>query len=240
MKTYCLIIDDDNQEQYFENNVRKILKIDQIDLIPIFINPTERKYLKTDNSGFDIELIEKDCLEKIKDNNCSIVLSDYQITTGNVNFTGLDILTFLGEKKQNLYKILYSGAQIKNAVGKIIKTLSETMSSTQEIIGDDKIEHVIDLLNKKSNVDDIVQGKGYAEKVIKYFRSSPIILQQQLLYQLKVEYPDMKFKSCYPVFKGANLKEIGEHIENKTYQGCDFQQSLIEQVVAYLIDVNKD
>ena len=237
MKTYCLIIDYDEQEQYFENNVRRVLRKNQIDLIPIFINPTERKYIKEDHSGCDKELIEQACIDSIKKNNCSIVISDYQIVTDD-SFTGLDILNILGEKFNHLYKILYSGAHIKKAIKKVTEALSETVSLTH--ISEEQIEYAIDLLHKKSNIDDMVQGKEYAEKVVKYFRSSPIILQQQLLYQLKVEYPDMKFKSCYPVFKGANLKEIGEHIENKTYQGCDFQQSLIEQVVAYLIDVNKD
>ena len=69
MKTYCLIIDDDEQEQYFENNVRRVLRKNQIDLIPIFINPTERKYIKEDYSGCDKELIEQACIDLIKKNN---------------------------------------------------------------------------------------------------------------------------------------------------------------------------
>ena len=60
MKTYCLVIDDDNQKDYFEEYVHKVLLKDNIDLVPIFIDPTDRnKYMKADHSGLGYPGIHK-------------------------------------------------------------------------------------------------------------------------------------------------------------------------------------
>ena len=71
-------------------------------------------------------------------------------------------------------------------------------------------------------------------------RCSPLILQQTFLSQFKDDYPEMVFQSCYPPFKGWQLKAIAEEIEKRTLRGGDFQQALISQVIAYLIETNKD
>ena len=81
MKTYCLVIDDDNQKEYFETNIQKVLQKDHIELVPIYIETKDRPYMKSDHSGFDKLLIEQACLKAIKEHNCSIVVSDYQIVT---------------------------------------------------------------------------------------------------------------------------------------------------------------
>ena len=240
MKTYCLVIDDDYQKEYFETSIQKVLYKDHIELVPIYIETKDRSYMKTDHSGFDKLLIEQACLKAIKEYNCSIVVSDYQIATDKDDFNGLDVLNAVAEKYPHLHMILYSGAQIENAIKKVIKTLSDTIPEGQEKMSEKQIIDSINQLKKTLCINDLVKGKEYAEKVIKYIRCSPLPLQQKFLSQLKDEYPDMVFKSCYPPFKGWKLKDIGEQIENRTPQGGDFQQALIEQTIAYLIDVNKD
>lgn len=240
MKTFCLVIDDDNQKEYFETSIQKILHKDHIELVPIYIETKDRIYMKSDHTGFDKSLIEQACLEAIKKHNCSIVVSDYQIVTDKDDFNGLDILNTIAEKYSHLYMILYSGAQIENAIKKVIKTLSDTIPEGHEKMSENQIIDAIGQLKKTLCINDLVKGKEYAEKVIKYMRCSPLALQQQMLYQLKVDYKDMTFQSCYPAFKGRKLIDIGEQIEKRTPQGEDFQQALIEQLLAYLIEVNKD
>lgn len=240
MRTYCLVIDDDNQEEYFETNVYRILQKDHIELIPVFINPKARKYMKNDHSGFDLDLIEKDCIETINNYNCSVVVSDYQIATDNDGFTGLDILNTISENQHNLFSVLYSGVKIKEAIKRLSKALSDTVPDNQERMSEAQMLEALNQLKKISSINDIVSGKGYAETVIRYMRCSPLALQQQFLYQLKVDYNNMTFQSCYPVFKGWKLKDIGEQIEKQTLQGGDFQQALIEQAISYLIDINND
>lgn len=241
MKTYCLVIDDNNQRDYFEEYIHKVLLKDNIDLIPIFIDPTDRnKYMKADHSGFDKTAIEKDCLLAIKEHNCSVIVSDYQIATKKDNFNGLDILNSITEQYPHLFAVLYSGGNIQDAIKKSYITLSDKIPDENERMNDDQIMDVISQMKKMSRINELVKGKGYAEKVIKYLRSSPLILQQTILSQLKVEYPEMVFQSCFTPFKGWKLKAIAEEIEKRTPRGGDFQQSLISQVIAYLIDTNMD
>lgn len=240
MKTYCLVIDDNNQEEYFDTYIHKILQKDHIELIPVFIKPKDRKYMKDDHSGFVRSLIEKDCIESIENNNCSIIVSDYQIVTDNDGFNGLDLLNSITENQPHLFTVLYSGGKIKDAIKKMSKSLSDAVPEDQKRMSNEQMLNAIGQLKKISSINEIVSGKGYAEAVIKFMRCSPLTLQQQLLYQLKEDYPDMTFQSCYPVFNGMKLKDIGKQIEKRTPQGGDFQQALIEQVMSYLIEINQD
>ena len=196
--------------------------------------------MKSDHTGFDKSLIEQACLKAIKEHNCSIVVSDYQIVTNKDDFNGLDILNTIAEKYSHLYMILYSGAQIGNAIKKVIKTLSDTIPEGQEKMSEQQIIDAINQLKKTSCINELIMGKGYAGAVIKYMRGSSLLMRQKFLSQLKEEYPEMTFKSCYPPFNGLKLKDIGEQIEKQTPQGGDFQQALIEQTISYLIDINKD
>lgn len=240
MKTYCLVIDDDNQKDYFETSIQKILHKDHIELVPIYIETKDRSFMKSDHSGFDKSLIEKACLKAIEEHNCTIIVSDYQIATVNDDFNGLDILNDIAERFPHLYLVLYSGAQIENAIKRVIKALSDTIPKNQGKMSEQQIMDAINQFRKTSCINELIMGKGYAEAVIKYIRCSSLPLQQKFLSLLKDEYPDMKFKSCYPPFTGWKLKDIGNQIEHWTPQGEDFQQALIEQAISYLIDINKD
>lgn len=240
MKTYCLVIDDDNQKEYFETNIQKVLYKEHIELVPIYIETKDRPYMKTDHSGFDKSLIEQACLKAIEEHNCSIVVSDYQIATPHDDFNGLDVLNDIAAKHPHLYLVLYSGAQIENAIKRVIRELSDTIPENQGKMSEQQIIDAINKLKKTSCINELIMGKGYAGTVIKYMRCSSLPLQQKFLSQLKDEYPDMIFKSCYPPFNGWRLKDIGEQIEKQTPQGGDFQQALIEQTISYMIDINND
>ena len=240
MKTYCLIIDDDNQKDYFEKNIKEVLQKDHIDLVPIYIETKDRAYMKSDHSGLDRSLIENDCLKAIKEFNCSIVASDYQIATKGDDFTGLDILNRISDEYPQLYKVLYSGGDIDNAIKKIFKSLSNSMPDVKKKLNDEQKTKAIIQIKAMSCINDLINGKGYAEAIVKYMKTSPIILQQEFLSLFKEEYPDMVFQSCYTPFKGWKLKAIAEEIEKRTPRGGDFQQALISQVIAYLIETNKD
>lgn len=240
MKTYCLVIDDDNQKSYFKANIQNVLLKEHIELIPIFIETSSRDYMKGDHSGLDKSLIEENCLKAIKDHNVSVVVSDYRIATSKDNFTGLDILNSISEKYPQLYKVLYSGGDIEKAIKKLRKALFDKIPDEKDVLNDEQIDIAINLLKKMSCINDLVKKNGYAEKVINFVRTSPLILQQTFLSQFKEEYPDMTFQSCYTPFKGWKLKDIGDEIAKRTPRGGEFQQFLIAQVIAYLIDTNKD
>ena len=166
MKTYCLVIDDDNQRSYFETNIQKVLLKDHIELIPIFIETKSRAYMKSDYPGIDKSLIEEDCLKAIKDHNVSIVVSDYRIATDKDNFTGLDILNSISEEYPQLYKVLYSGGDIEKAIKKLRNALFDKIPDEKEKLNESQIDDAINQLKKMSCINDLVKKKGYAEIVI--------------------------------------------------------------------------
>ena len=49
---------------------------------------------------------------------------------------------------------------------------------------------------------------------------------------------DLKLSSAYPIFSGKKLSQIADEIEKSTYQGQEFQQELIEQTIAYIIEIS--
>jgi hypothetical protein len=52
------------------------------------------------------------------------------------------------------------------------------------------------------------------------------------------KYPDFKFKSVYPKFKGKTLVEIAQEIDKDLPNGIDFQKNLAELTIAHLIELN--
>lgn len=234
MKTYCLVIDDDNQEEYFNANVQRILKSEGTEIIPFFIKPTERKYMKSDFSGLDKNAIINDCRSVLDAYNVSIIVSDYNIATESDSFTGVDIVLALIETHPNIYKILYS-ATIKNAIKQVL-----TLLPSKSIATDIELEKAIENLARIAQIGDFVSGKGYEQKVIQYLRKPLVQCKQHLINILKESAPDIIFKSCYPPFSGKTLKEIGIEIEKGSPQGREFQEELIRQTLAYLITVNNE
>lgn len=50
----------------------------------------------------------------------------------------------------------------------------------------------------------------------------------------------LEFKSCYKPFVGKKLEDIANEIEKQTPQGREFQEELLEQAIAYLIEINSE
>jgi len=234
MRTHCLIIDDDNQEEYFNTHVLRILGAEGVEIVPVFVKPTDRKYLKSDHSGLDLDAIVSDCKNLIDTLDISIIVSDYKVATRKDPFTGVDIILALIETHPKIYKILYS-ATIKDAIKQILSLLP-----TKAKMEDTDINTVIRDLAKIAKINDFVSGKGYEQKVIEYFRNPEICYKQHLINVLKECAPDVIFKSCYPPFNGKTLKEIGIEIESDTPQGREFQEELIRQTLAYMVTINHE
>lgn len=234
MRTHCLIIDDDNQEEYFNTHVQRVLGAEGIEVVPVFIKPTDRKYIKPDHSGLDLDAIISDCNNVIETRNVSIIVSDYKIATRKDSFTGVNIVLALIETYPKIYKILYS-ATIKDAIKQVLSLLPAKTK-----IDDTDVNTVIHDLAKIAKINDFVSGKGYEQKVIEHLRNPEIQYKQHLINILKECAPDVVFKSCYPPFVGKTLKEIGKEIESDTPQGREFQEELIRQTLAYVVAVNHE
>lgn len=61
---------------------------------------------------------------------------------------------------------------------------------------------------------------------------------KQILIKKLREYPDLKLHQPILYLVEKKLSQIADEIEKSTYQGQEFQQELIEQTIAYIIEIS--
>lgn len=225
MSVYCLIIDDDNNQiKSFDTEIKKVLRLDGIEVEQIFVWTKDPKYINEEDETLDYAQILSDCKTIIKDNHISVIVCDYGIATKKDNFTGVDLLADLADSYIGIHKILYSGT-----IHKVLKDIKDRND-----------EQIVTHLLKLQKIDDFNGGKGYAPKVIELLRNPEVKFQQNILHILKSKYPELTFKSCYPNFVGKRLKDVANEIEKDTPRGRSFQKALLDQVISYLIEINEE
>lgn len=227
MDKICLIIDDKDQQHAFNAQIRDVLNNKGYNVDAVFVNTTNPEVLN-DEQNIDIGKLSSYISDSIKDKHIDVVATDFDLSDDSVN--GLNIVEIVrnvcNRKKTPI--VLYSGnleKVIKSVIGDPIKDTSTLTADVKTLM----LYHIHDFIDRT----------GYAESVNKILQEKETSTKQILLKKLR-EYPDMKFMSCYPVFTGKTLGNIADEIEKSTYHGQGFQSELIEQTVAYLIDINGD
>lgn len=114
----------------------------------------------------------------------------------------------------------------------------------QSILGEYKTKNADELIKgirklMKYNIVDYVERTDYPATIRKLLKDKKIQLSALLLQKIR-EHSDMEFKSCYKPFAGKKLKDIANEIEKQTIQGREFQEELLEQAIAYLIEINSE
>ena len=140
---------------------------------------------------------------------------------------GLDVIEIIRSIREKVPIILYSG-NLEKAI--------------KSVMGDPASKDLPTLINdvKKlmlHHISEFIDRTGYAASVIKVLKNKDTSTKQILLKKLR-EYPDLKLSSAYPIFSGKKLSQIADEIEKSTYQGQEFQQELIEQTIAYIIEIS--
>lgn len=151
--------------------------------------------------------------------------SDFDLSDDVVN--GLDVIEIIRSIREKVPIILYSG-NLEKAI--------------KSVMGDPASKDLPTLINdvKKlmlHHISEFIDRTGYAASVIKVLKNKDTSTKQILLKKLR-EYPDLKLSSAYPIFSEKKLSQIADEIEKSTYQGQEFQQELIEQTIAYIIEIS--
>jgi hypothetical protein len=227
MDKICLIIDDKDQQHAFNAQIRDVLNKKGYNVDAVFINTTNPDVLN-DEQNIDIGKLSNYISDSIKDKHIDVVATDFDLSDDAVN--GLNIVEIVRNvcNRKRTPIVLYSGnleKVIKSVIGDPIKDSSALTADVKTLM----LYHIHDFIDRT----------GYAESVNKILQEKETSTKQILLKKLR-EYPDMKFMSCYPAFTGKTLGNIADEIEKSTYHGQGFQSELIEQTVAYLIDINGD
>jgi len=222
----CLIIDDKDQQKEFESLIKAPLKKDGYVVNGLFIK-TAIPEIQDENQNLDREKLIIHIKDVIKDSNIDLIATDFDLSDEHLN--GVHIVEIIRSIRPNTPLIMYSG--------KIADAIKAVLGDHTQITSEELTEGIIKIIDYK--ISDFATRPGYPSSIIQLIKKNSKSATTDLVNKLR-DYPDMKFKSCYPNFKGQKLGDIASQIEKSSPQGRDFQQELIEQTIAYLIEINKN
>lgn len=225
MDKVCLIVDDKDQQHTFKSQIQETLKKEGCNVGVVLINTTNPQILDEDQN-IDKEKLIAYIKKEIEGKHIDVVATDFDLSDEAVN--GLDVIEIIRNIRAKVPIILYSG-NLERAI--------------KSVIGDPSTKDTITLVKdvKKLMLHDItefIDRSMYASSVIKILKNKETSTKQILLKKLR-EYPDMIFLSTYSAFNGKTLSVIANEIEKSTLQGQDFQSELIEETIAYMINISK-
>jgi len=176
----------------------------------------------------DFKKIKKTLADQYMDMQYDIVACDYNFKDKSLN--GFKLIKWLkneankGKKKKKIRRAtftLYS---------------SEKEENIKILFGEEDISSLI-RLKLGDFFDRPKLAEAIALLIIKL--NNTMSLNDKLLSELG-KYSDLKFRSLYPLFSGKTIGKIAEEIENETHHGMKFQEALIEQSVANMIELNDE
>lgn len=226
-KKTCLIVDDEDQRGIFKTGIQDVLKRDGYDVDLIFIH-TVRQEILDENQDIDKEKLTSFIKSEIDGKPIDIIVTDFNLSDKNIN--GLDIIEIIREDRTKTPIILYSGNReevIKSTVfnGEDLKQSDELISSVKRLM--------------LHNISEFTDRTTYTEEVNKLLKKKDNSTQNILLRKLR-ELSKEVFEPCYPELGGKKFEDIASEIEKDSIQGHKFQAELMEQVLSYMLDINKN
>lgn len=222
----CIIIDDVNQNNVINTDIVLPLRKDAIDVHVTYINATDPDLLD-DDSNICIEKLEAKLYDAFHNCSIDVVATDFDLSDDNIN--GKHIAEIAHKIRNNVPIIIYSGDRSK--------VVAEVIGDYKNMTSQNLIQKIINF--KSLNLISCTERSGYPSEVIRQLKKKDTHTTSILLRNLR-EYSELQFKSCYPNFQGKSLGDIANEIERNTPQGLDFQNALLEQTIAYLININSD
>lgn len=235
-KKTCLIVDDENQDEIFRSGIKEKLKISGYDVDLIFIHTTRKEVLNKDQD-IDIEKLSEYIKQQIKDAKVDIAVTDFNLSDDNVN--GLHVIEIIRKLRPKVPIVLYSGKR-EEVIKSVLFTEKKNEKGECEFIlkpAGELIKGVKSLM--LYNISEFADRPEYPACVNHIIKKKDNTAEQILLRKLR-DFSQEQFKSCYPSFTGKTFKDIALEIEKGTVSGQKFQSEIMEQILSYMIDINKN
>jgi len=226
MKIKKLLYIDDNKIDAQIENLRKKLKRQGYELNETFLNLGNERFKMRDKGKtiLDIPAIRKYLHSNLLNESFDIVASDYDYSDDYLD--GYSLLKWImnvsRSEKLRVRRAkfcLYSAQQ-----DKLVAHL-DSPSKVKELVKL-KIDDFINRDNLSQDLTTILVGK-----------KENYVFNKHIMEYLE-KFPEYKFKSTYPKFKGKQLSEIANEIDKDSPNGIAFQKSLVELTIAHLIELN--
>jgi hypothetical protein len=228
MEKVCLVIDDNDQQAVLEQLQEKARKRGiALKCLQFNVGSSKRKDLLTEEETINMPAVVEAFKREFAGTKIDLVCIDYLLDDENV--TGLDVLKAIHNQRKSSKFMLYSSNLDEVARG-IIDDYDGKDGSKQRLIN--RIKTLT-----RYNIADFAPRDRYDEVILDIInRNEPsleLVLEGKLL-----EHGDMIFPGSYPVFEGRSFLEIAHEIRKGTYHGQAFKEEIIEQVIAYMLQIS--
>jgi hypothetical protein len=231
MERVCLLIDNEDQTSSMEKIVREGNKQGlKINCLQFNVGGTERDDLLTDGK-IDIQKVIDVFKTEFRRDKFHLIAFDWQLDDESIN--GVELIRLFDSKeiRKNTKKLLYSGV------------LKEEIQSLLEKYAKKEVDfkYAWNQINTliRINIIDFVDRSEYEKAIVDIISKTDDPIDSIFEKKLR-EYPDLVFQNTYPMFEGKKLSELADLIETDVPKGSKFKNELIEQVVAYLLQMNNE
>lgn len=224
----CILLIDDKDQSDVTDSIKLQLK-NNFDLEFILIRTAASELKKNDEEVLDLDKLRAEIGERIKNKNIYIALTDFDLESDSLD--GLGVVRMVHELRPKLNFLIYSGnwdEVIRTVVGKNYK-----QASIDELVGG--INNLI-----HDNIVNCIGRTDYKKDLIEYLMKNKGDSIEHRLFTLLRAHGDMKFKSCFPEFKGITFNEIADKIyKHSDARSDEWIEAILTQTLAYLVKVNQ-
>lgn len=224
----CILLIDDKDQSDITDSIKLQLK-NNFDLEFILIRTAASELKKNDEEVLDLDKLRAEIGERIKNKNIYIALTDFDLESESLD--GLGVVRMVHELRPKLNFLIYSGnwdEVIRTVVGKNYK-----QASIDELVGG--INNLI-----HDNIVNCIGRTDYKKDLIEYLMKNKGDSIEHRLFTLLRAHGDMKFKSCFPEFKGITFNEIADKIyKHSDARSDEWIEAILTQTLAYLVKVNQ-
>jgi len=224
-----LFIDDGSIDEIVDR-LRRNLKRNGYTLIESMIDLNQERFTKKATDGIneilDFSAIKDELIKNYADHPIDLVACDYYYA--NDELDGYKILGWLKNVSRNeKHRIRRAKFILYSSEGEKLARKTNSIEDLSKLI-----RHRFDDFLKRENLaNDLSSILVKDEEKFDFSKALDTELSR---------YPDFKFKSVYPKFKGKAIAEIIHEMTKETHHGIKFQQNLVELTIAHLIELNKE
>ena len=222
----CIVIDDkrDYTLSATMTNFVKRAAAAHLRVKLVQLNPREERFVDEEDDMISPERL----LKELNTNNfllqpVHLIACDYDLADAGIN--GFEVIRLLRFQLNCKRKILLYSSNIENVINTIISGRDG-----------DKVQKIRDLV--KVNIADFCDREEHLEEaMLKYLREESIFSADSFLVSELYRYKGYKFKGQYEKFENKTLGEIAGIVANQPDEAAKFKKEIMEQVIAYMIDL---
>lgn len=225
----CVVIDDKrgfSTSALITNFLNQVYENNQIKINFYQLNPKEERFV--DENGFIIRerIINELNSPKYLQQLVHLIVCDYDLTDDKIN--GFEVIRILRKDIKTKKKILLYSSNLSDVVDKIIQGEKEEVS-----------DKIIDLVN--SNISAFCKRDQHLlDAILKHLLEELVFSTDKFIESELYKYKDYKFKLVYDKFENKSLGDIAEIIEKNRHEGEILKKEIVEQVIAYMINLENE